>query len=146
MFIFNMIMKNNDYLFKWWDSMDNNLTWEEFNFKDIFTIQSGYYNKKPPFKTYGTLPFIGATALNNGITGFCNIEDIKLYSKKGEPTENTLDDKIFEGNCITVTNNGSIGYAFYQKAKFLIQWLYSLPKTVILKLLVLAFISWYPSS
>lgn len=49
----------------------------------------------------GTIPFIGATALNNGVTAFV-----------GNPGH------IHKGNLITVSYNGSVGEAFYQATSF----------------------------
>lgn len=47
--------------------------------------------------------FIGATDSNNGITSYHNEDDVE---------------KFYEGNSITVSNDGSIGNAFYQKNIF----------------------------
>jgi len=94
------------------------INWMEFKFDEIFDIQTGYFNKKPPLSNNGKIPFIGATASNNGITGFCTIENINNYSKQGKLGDNTLKNKLFKGNCITVNNNGSIGFAFYQNTEF----------------------------
>lgn len=95
-----------------------NKKWMEFKFDEIFNIQTGYFNKKPPSSNKGTIPYIGASALNNGITGLYTIKDINNCSKKGIMNDNSLEGKIFEGNCITVNNNGSVGYAFYQNNRF----------------------------
>lgn len=94
--------------------------WKEFRYDEIFDIQKGYYNKKPPVTNDKTaIPFIGATDKNNGITAYISIDNIQRYSKIGtinpdEPIEN----KIFKRNCITVSNNGSVGEAFYQEKDF----------------------------
>lgn len=64
------------------------------------------------------IPFLGASAYNNGITGYCTIKDIENTSKTGKGKNHELKYKIFKGNCITVTNNGSIGCAYFQKNKF----------------------------
>ncbi len=98
----------------------NTSLWKEFRYDEIFDIQKGYYNKKPPATNDKTaIPFIGATDKNNGITAYISIDSIQRYSKIGtinpdEPIEN----KIFKGNCITVSNNGSVGEAFYQEKDF----------------------------
>ncbi len=92
--------------------------WKEFKFNEIFDIYSGFFNKKPPSSDNGIIPFIGATFFNNGVTDFYTLEDIKNYSKQGELEDPSLDGKLFVGNCITVTNNGSVGYAFYQTKPF----------------------------
>lgn len=95
-----------------------NSKWKSFRFDEIFTIKGGYYNKKPPFSINGNIAFIGASDSNNGITGFCKYEDILNCSKTGSGKNHDISDKLFEGNCITVTNNGSVGHAYYQKNKF----------------------------
>lgn len=91
--------------------------WKVFRYDEIFEIKKGYYNNKPPESQNGKIPFIGATALNNGVTSYHDIGDIKRYNKIGKVKE---DDgkRIFEKNCITVSNNGSVGYAFYQSIPF----------------------------
>lgn len=92
--------------------------WKDFMFPEIFTIYGGFYNKKPIESKDGKIPFVGATDSNNGFTQFCNIEDIENTSKTGDLNNAPLDKKIFEGNCIAVTNNGSVGYAYYQRHRF----------------------------
>lgn len=70
-------------------------SWEEFFISDIAEIISGrdiYDDKRIP----GDIPYIGASANNNGITHFIS------------NTNETL-----ESNCISVNRNGSVGYAFY---------------------------------
>ncbi|MBR2251873.1 MAG: restriction endonuclease subunit S [Neisseriaceae bacterium] len=61
----------------------NDREWGEFNFIDIFVIRSGFYNKKPPLEENGTIPFLGATDSNNGITEFYSLENIERNSKIG---------------------------------------------------------------
>ncbi len=95
-----------------------NKEWKEFNFIDIFEIKGGFYNKKPKKENYGMIPFIGATDSNNGITEFYSIKNIEQSSKTGNGKNASINKKIFNGNCICVTNNGSVGYAYYQKYKF----------------------------
>lgn len=94
--------------------------WRWYNYDEIFIIKKGYYNKKPPSSTDKQgIPFIGATEKNNGITSYINIDDIMNYSKTGTLEINvSKENKIFEGNCITVSNNGSVGEAFYQDNVF----------------------------
>lgn len=96
----------------------NDREWKEFLFPDVFTICGGFYNKKPISTDNGTVPFIGATDSSNGFTQFCTIEDIEKTSKTGDNNNAPLDKKMFKGNCIVVTNNGSVGYAYYQKHSF----------------------------
>lgn len=98
----------------------NPITWKTFRYDEIFIIKKGFYNKKPPISESGEgILFIGATEFNNGITGRILIDDISKFSKVGSiEINNTLEGKIFQGNCITVTNNGSVGNAFYQPNEF----------------------------
>lgn len=94
--------------------------WKEFRYDEIFDIKKGFYNKKPPITESGDgIPFIGATESNNGITGMIDYEDIVNYSKIGKlDSSEPIEKKLFDGNCITVTNNGSVGFAFYQPVQF----------------------------
>lgn len=94
--------------------------WKLFKYGDIFEIENGYYNKKPPIDENGNIPFIGASEYDNGITSYHSLEAIKSYSKDGSEdlTEN-ISNKIYKGNCITVANNGnSVASAFYQETDF----------------------------
>lgn len=95
--------------------------WQEFKLSDLFDMKNGYFNNKPEtietFPSDNPIPFLGATAENNGVTDYCDIESIKLSDKTGQD-DNTLEGKIFEGNCITITNNGSVCNAYYQPIKF----------------------------
>ena len=92
--------------------------WEWFRYDKIFDIKKGFYNKKPEDSGVGTIPFIGATETNNGITSMHTLEEIETASKTGEGPNQDISEKIFAGNCITVSNNGSIGFAFYQEKEF----------------------------
>ena len=51
-------------------------TWKWFRYDEIFAIKKGFYNKKPEHIPNGTIPFIGATESNNGVTSLCDIEII----------------------------------------------------------------------
>lgn len=93
-------------------------SWKWFRYDEIFEIKKGFYNKKPDEVLNGEIPFIGATDSNNGITSLHDIETIEKSSKTGEEPNASIDEKIFKPNCITVSNNGSIGYAFYQTKPF----------------------------
>ena len=95
-------------------------SWQDFKYDDIFEIENGYYNKKPPITMKGEIPFIGASEYENGITSFHILEDIRRFSKDGSEDEfGTIEDKLFKGNCITVANNGnSVASAFYQIKDF----------------------------
>lgn len=96
----------------------NDREWKEFLFPEVFLICGGFYNKKPVADEKGTIPFVGATDSNNGFTQFCTVEEIDKTSKTGDENNASLDKKIYAGNCIAVTNNGSVGYAYYQKHDF----------------------------
>lgn len=96
----------------------NTYGWKWFRYDEIFDIKKGFYNKKPEESGAGTIPFIGATEANNGITSMHTIEEIDAASKTGDNPNQDISEKIFPGNCITVSNNGSIGFAFYQEKEF----------------------------
>jgi hypothetical protein len=98
-------------------SLDS-VKWNWFRFDEIFDIKNGFYNKKPEDSGLGTIAFIGATETNNGITSKHTLEEIDAASKTGENPNQDISEKIFTGNCITVSNNGSIGFAFYQEKEF----------------------------
>lgn len=95
-----------------------NIQWAEFMFIDIFEIKNGFYNKKPNPSINGKIPFIGATQNNNGITEFYTFNDIESNSKVGYGKNENITKKMFKGNCIAVTNNGSVGFAYYQVHNF----------------------------
>ena len=50
--------------------------WRAFTYGNVFKIENGYYNKKPPESIKGNLPFVGASEYNNGITSYHRLEDI----------------------------------------------------------------------
>lgn len=91
--------------------------WKEFTLADVFIIKGGFYNKKPEHSTDGRFPFLASTESNNGVTEYYSLEDIKSWDKVGN-ADNTLDKKIYKGNCIAVTVNGSVCNAFYQNEDF----------------------------
>lgn len=93
-------------------------SWKMFDFSRIFEIKKGFYNKKPEPSGLGTIPFLGATDSNNGITEYYTIEEIESSSKTGDEPNEALERKIFPGHAICVTNNGSVGYAYYQRDQF----------------------------
>ncbi|KGN98394.1 restriction endonuclease subunit S [Porphyromonas sp. COT-290 OH3588] len=92
--------------------------WREFLFCDVFEIVDGYYNKKPPKDEKGRLPFLGATQYNNGLTGFTTEHNVKLYDKVGGTTMPDVCRRLYNGGCIAITNNGSVGHAYYQAGVF----------------------------
>ena len=104
-------INNNSYLL-------NTSVWSWFRYDWIFDIRKGFYNKKPENHSGNSVPFIGAIDNNNGVSEYYDIIDIDEASKTGDENNAPLSEKIFEGNCITVSNNGSVGYAFYQQKPF----------------------------
>ena len=92
--------------------------WEFFDFPKVFRMENGFYNKKPESSGEGTIPFIGATDKNNGVTDYFTIEEIESASKTGDEPNQELDVKLFAPHAICVTNNGSVGYAYYQDKQF----------------------------
>lgn len=92
--------------------------WRQFNFPEIFDIKKGFYNKKPDSDGTGTIPFLGAIDSNNGVTRFLTLNEIKRGTKTGDMHNSPLDKKLFPGHAIAVTNNGSVGHAFYQATQF----------------------------
>ena len=92
--------------------------WEIFDFDKIFEIKKGFYNKKPDSSGLGCIPFLGATDKNNGVTEYYTLDEIESTSKTGKGINEDLERKIFPGNAVCVTNNGSVGYAYYQSRPF----------------------------
>ena len=92
--------------------------WKTFLFTEVFIIKKGFYNKKPEESGNGTIPFLGATDKNNGVTAYYTKDEIDSSSKTGSLPNDTIDKKIFSGKSVCVTNNGSVGYAYYQETEF----------------------------
>jgi len=92
-------------------------TWKEFALTDVFIVKGGFYNKKPEHSIDGSVPFLASTESNNGVTEYYSLEDIESWDKVGN-ADNTLNKKIYKGNCIAVTVNGSVCNAFYQHDDF----------------------------
>ena len=88
--------------------------WELFDFVKIFDIKKGFYNKKPEPSGSGTIPFLGATDSNNGVTEHYTYDEIESSSKTGDGPNEPIERKLFPGHAVCVTNNGSVGYAYYQ--------------------------------
>lgn len=91
--------------------------WQEFTLDGVFVLTGGFYNKKPEHSVEGKIPFLASTESNNGVTEFYNIADIRGWDKVGNE-DDALDKKLYEGNCIAVTVNGSVCNAFYQREQF----------------------------
>lgn len=92
--------------------------WKEFHFRDVFYIVDGYYNKKPSMDENGRLPFLGATQYNNGVTGMTSKDNVRLRDKVGGDSMNDIEKRFYAGGCIAITNNGSVGHAYYQSTEF----------------------------
>ena len=92
--------------------------WKEFHFRDVFYIVDGYYNKKPSMDENGRLPFLGATQYNNGVTGMTSKDNVRLRDKVGGDSMNDVEKRFYVGGCIAITNNGSVGHAYYQSSEF----------------------------
>ena len=73
--------------------------WKEFKVSDIFINKNvKKYSKSP--KEEGLIPFVTSTSTNNGISCYCNLEN------------------VCKGNCITVSTNGRCFDCFYQPIDF----------------------------
>lgn len=98
----------------------NTNDWEWFEFEDIFYIKKGFYNKKPEHisTNQANIPFLGAIDSNNGVTELYNIEDIEIATKTGAGKNVDIKQKIFPKNAVCITNNGSVGYAYFQGDPF----------------------------
>ena len=92
--------------------------WKLFDFVKIFDIKKGFYNKKLESSGVGTIPFLGATDSNNGVTEHYTYEEIESSSKTGDGSNESIERKIFPANAVCVTNNGSVAYAYYQNKPF----------------------------
>lgn len=95
----------------------NVMKWKEFSLDKLFTLKGGFYNKKPEHSIEGQIPFLASTESNNGVTEYYSVEDICQWDKVGNE-DYTLNKKIYDGNCIAVTVNGSVCNAFYQSKSF----------------------------
>ncbi len=70
-------------------------SWKEFFLEDVVTIGNGKRLTKADMQN-GKMPFIGASEMNNGITGYTS------------STNESLD-----SNVLGVNYNGSVGFSFY---------------------------------
>ena len=68
--------------------------WGWFRYDEIFDIKKGFYNKKPEESGNGTIPFIGATESNNGITSMHTLEEIEAASKTGDNPNQDISEKM----------------------------------------------------
>ena len=74
--------------------------WQSFTIGNLFEVKKGTRLVKAAMKE-GDYPFIGASAVNNGITARISNNE-----------------HIHRGNTITLSYNGSVGEAFYQDCEF----------------------------
>lgn len=95
----------------------NTAEWRNFTFNDVFSLKGGFFNKKPEHSTEGNIPFLASTESNNGVTELYCEDDIYSWDKIGRE-DNSIDNKIFKGNSIAITVNGSVCNAFYQEKSF----------------------------
>lgn len=93
--------------------------WKRIPINSVFVIGHGFYNKKPPMSSEGEVPFIGASGINNGVTGFCTMQAVEDNSKVGYGPNEPIERKLFDKGSICVVNNGAaIGYSYYQPKQF----------------------------
>ena len=74
--------------------------WKSFAIEKLFTVVKGTRLTKANMRD-GEIRFIGASAINNGVTA-------QISNKE----------KLHPANTITITYNGSVGEAFYQDKEF----------------------------
>ena len=86
--------------------------WKEFTLNRVFTLVGGFYNKKPEHSECGSIPFLASTESNNGVTEYYSLEDIKSWDKVGE-SDNTLNKKLFDGNCIANLLHITVGFFIF---------------------------------
>ncbi len=101
-----------------WSNLLDTKAWKRFRYDQIFIIEKWFYNKKPVEAENGEVLFIWATENNNGITSRHDLEDVESSSKDGSDKNHAISEKMYLWNCITVSNNGSVGNAFYQDKEF----------------------------
>lgn len=111
---FNFLRSHKDNIGKQIDVSN----WKEFVYSEIFDVQKGFYNKKPEHNLVGEIPFLGATERCNGVTEYYSVDDIETASKTGDENNVSIEEKLFSGNALCVTNNGSVGCAFFQPTTF----------------------------
>lgn len=93
-------------------------TWKTFGYTEVFKVCKGFYNKKPELSGEGTIPFLSATSENNGVTEYYTLEEIANATRTGNGSNDPLSRKLFPGHAVCVTNNGSVGFAYYQAKRF----------------------------
>lgn len=78
----------------------NTNNWQEFRIGDLFNVLKGARLVSTD-RIPGETPYVGATRFNNGITGYIG-----------------NDEKLHDGNVLTVCYNGPVGTTFYQPVPF----------------------------
>lgn len=66
----------------------------------------------------GTIPFLGAVDGDNGVTEYYTYDEIASASKTGTEPNSPIGQKLFPPHAVCVTNNGSVGFAYYQPSRF----------------------------
>ena len=94
--------------------------WQAFRYDEIFSVSRGYFSKRPEtdesIDAPRNIPFIGATEKSNGVTSWLSVPEISQQDK--QLIQPKADGPIYNANSITVSNNGSVGYAFFQSVPF----------------------------
>ena len=92
--------------------------WKSFKLGDLFDIETGTYSSTPSGANESEIiiPFVSELEVNNGVSavvGFTNaMYDILNMQVDGE-------NKLFKGNCITISNSTTPGFACYQPNDFI---------------------------
>ena len=61
---------------------------------------------------------MGAVDGNNGVTERYAYDEIVAATKTGDEPNSPIEQKLFPPNAVCVTNNGSVGYAYFQPDRF----------------------------
>lgn len=134
-FKFNMLAHGRKYMFRLHHTQIksnankinlNKVQFHLFSFNNLFHIDNGYFNRAPKMldksdSTFGEvdkasgamLPFLSAKKVGYGLRGFTSYNIVKNSKKSGTTKHPTLNGKLFSGNSIAFTNNGSLGHAYY---------------------------------
>ena len=98
--------------------MNNDKKWTLFKISDVFNIEHGFYNKKPEHTVKGDIPFLSSIESNNGVSDFYSLVDIENSTRTGDSNNEPLSRKLFKKDAVCITNNGSVGFAYYQDKSF----------------------------
>lgn len=93
-----MARNRDDSLVRQENALDTFSTTAEFRVDELFSLENGTINKLASERV-GDVPFIGASAFNNGVTAFVSAH-------------------VHLGGCITVATDGSIGASYPQYEPF----------------------------